>query len=62
MNKSQTIILDDHVVKILYNEYLSSKPFLVRIYDWDNEPQEFRLSEQEIKNMIDLLDSIVYPD
>jgi hypothetical protein len=59
MNKTQTIVLNDSVIQILYNKYLSSKPFLVRIYGWDDEPQEFRMNETEIQSMIQILDTTI---
>ena len=53
--KINTIELDYDVIEIHYNELLSKKPYLVRIFNYDLEPQEIRLEKEEIKNLYNIL-------
>jgi hypothetical protein len=51
----QTIILDDNIIEILYNENLSKNPYLIRFFNYDNQTYEMRASEQELKQLSEIL-------
>lgn len=59
MVKSQTIIFEDNVIEILHNTLLSKNPFLVRIYDYHNQPFEIRMNAEELKEMSEFIDSFL---
>lgn len=52
----RTIVLDYDLIEIHYNPLLKNKPYLVRVYNWDDpEPTEIRLDQKEIDNLYHLL-------
>ena len=59
MSDNQLIILEDSCIEILYNSMLSNNPYLIRIYNYDSGYYEFRTNEQDLKTLIDLIDSLL---
>lgn len=56
MTLVRTLNLDYDVVEIHYNELLKNKPYLVRIFSYNNtDPSELRLDEKEVKNLYQTL-------
>jgi hypothetical protein len=55
MTLIRTIELEYDLIEIHYNPILKKKPYLVRIYNWNNEPEELRLDEKELKNLYSIL-------
>lgn len=52
----QTLILEYDLVEIHHNELLKNKPYLVRVFSYnDTDPNELRLDEKEIKNLYQTL-------
>lgn len=48
--------LDYDLIEIHYNDMVKNKPYLVRVFNYnDCEPTEFRVDENEIKNLYLLL-------
>lgn len=48
--------LDYDLIEIHYNDTLKNKPYLIRVFNYDqSEPKEFRIDENEIKNLYALL-------
>lgn len=48
--------LDYDLIEIHYNNIVKNKPYLVRVFNYnDSEPTEFRADENEIKNLYLLL-------
>jgi hypothetical protein len=56
MTLTKTIILEYDLIEIHYNSILKKKPYLVKIYNWNNdEPEELRLEKKEIDNLYNIL-------
>jgi hypothetical protein len=55
MTLIRTIVLEYDLIEIHYNPILKKKPYLVRIYNWNNEPEELRLEQNEIDNLYNIL-------
>lgn len=56
MTLLRTLILEYDLIEIHYNELLKNKPYLVRIFSYnDTDPSELRLDEKEIKNLYQTL-------
>jgi len=55
MTLIRTIELEYDLIEIHYNPILKKKPYLVRIYNWNNEPEELRLEQNEIDNLYNIL-------
>jgi hypothetical protein len=58
MTKIKTIILQDYVIEIHYNSILKNKPYLIRIFNWDNEPSELRAEYKDIEYLYSLVKEI----
>jgi len=58
MTKIQTIIVDDNVIDIHYNENLKQKPYLVRLFNYSNEIYELRLDTDDLRELSHILDKI----
>lgn len=55
------ITLDYDVIEIHYNKNLKKKPYLARIFNYNNnDPNEIRLEENEIKDLYNLLKKYGY--
>lgn len=54
MTKLRTIILEDETIEIHHNEYLSNKPYLVRIFSYYDYygPTELRMDESDLQNFL----------
>jgi hypothetical protein len=56
MTKLHSIMVDDRVIEIHYNDILKNKPYLVRVFDYNNYyPNEFRLNETELQDLYKIL-------
>lgn len=56
MTLVRTLILEYDLIEIHYNELLKNKPYLVRVFSYnDTDPNELRLDEKEIKNLYQTL-------
>jgi len=56
MTKLQTIMFEHQVIDIHHNPNLSKKPYLVRIFSYNNHyPDEIRLDEIDFKNLYNIL-------
>jgi hypothetical protein len=51
MTLIRTIELEYDLIEIHYNPILKKKPYLVRIFNYDNESEELRLEENELNNL-----------
>jgi len=52
----RTLNLEYDIVEIHYNEFLKNKPYLVRVFSYNNtDPSEIRLDEKEVKNLYQTL-------
>lgn len=52
----RVIELEYDYIEIHYNEMLTIKPYLVRVFNYNNyDPQEIRLEEKDIKNLYSIL-------
>mgnify|MGYP003332898516 CR=1 FL=1 len=52
MTLLRTIEFDDGVIEIHHNILLKNKPYLLRLFSYNNYPQEIRLDEQDVKNIL----------
>lgn len=56
MTLVRTLNLEYDLVEIHYNPILKNKPYLVRVFNYNNdEPEELRLDEKEIKDLYKIL-------
>jgi hypothetical protein len=56
MTKIQSLLVDDKVIEIHYNTVIKNKPYLVRVFDYNNYyPNEFRLNETELQDLYKIL-------
>ena len=55
MTLIRIIELEYDLIEIHYNPILKKRPYLVRIFNWDNEPEELRLEQNEINNLYKIL-------
>lgn len=56
MTLLRTLILEYYLIEIHYNELLKNKPYLVRVFSYNNsDPHELRLDEKEINNLYQTL-------
>ena len=52
----RTLNLEYDVVEIHYNELLKNKPYLVRVFSYNNtDPSELRLDEEQVDNLYQTL-------
>lgn len=58
-NKLQTIVLEDNIIEIFYNSHLSNNPYLIRFMNYDNMRYEIRASENDIRELSEILNKIV---
>lgn len=54
-NKIQTILLEDDIIDIFYNENLSSKPYLIRLYNYHEESYEIRADRSDLEELTTIL-------
>jgi hypothetical protein len=56
MTKIRTIELEYDLIEIHHNKNLKKKPYLVRVYNYnDSDPNELRLEEKDLKNLYAIL-------
>jgi hypothetical protein len=56
MTLLRTLILEYDLIEIHYNELLKHKPYLVRIFSYNNtDPSELRLDEEQVDNLYQTL-------
>ena len=56
MTLLRTLNLEYDLIEIHYNGLLKNKPYLVRIFSYNNtDPSELRLDEKEVKNLYQTL-------
>jgi hypothetical protein len=56
MTLLRTLNLEYDTIEIHYNELLKNKPYLVRVFSYNNtDPSELRLDEKEVKNLYQTL-------
>ena len=57
MTLLRTLILEYDLVEIHYNELLKNKPYLVRVFSYNNkdDPSELRLDEEQVNNLYQTL-------
>ena len=52
----KTLELEYDLIEIHYNSNLNNKPYLVRIYNYNNDdPEEIRLDEKDLMNVYKIL-------
>jgi len=51
----RTLNLEYDIIEIHYNELLNNNPYLVRVFNYNKEPSELRLTEEQIKNLYQTL-------
>ena len=56
--KRQVVVVDDGVFEILENELLSHKPYLLRIYSYNNS-LDIRITKQDLKELVKLINSTI---
>lgn len=49
------LILENDIITILCNENLKTRPFLMRLCNFDNELYEIRLDKKDIKFIVNFL-------
>lgn len=50
-------MFDDRIIEIHHNTNLRNKPYLVRVFTYNNHyPNEFRLSQIELQDLYKILD------
>ena len=56
MTLLRTLILEYDVVEVHYNELLKNKPYLIRVFSYNNsDPAELRVDEEQVKNLYQTL-------
>jgi hypothetical protein len=61
MTKLRTIVLEYDLIEIHHNKNLKNKPYLVRVYSYNNDdPHEIRLNETELKDLYKILKNYKY--
>ena len=56
MTLLRTLILEYDLIEIHYNELLKNKPYLVRVFSYNNsDSSELRLDENQINNLYQTL-------
>jgi len=60
MTKIRTINLEYDLIEVHHNPLLKKNPYLVRIFNYNNDPEELRLDEQQIKNLYSILREYKY--
>lgn len=55
MTKIRVIDLEYDLIEIHHNSMLKNKPYLVRIFNWDREPEEIRADKDQVDNLYTFL-------
>lgn len=56
MTLIKTVELENGLIEIHYNAILKKRPYLMRIFNWNNEPKELRLEQNEIDDLYNILE------
>lgn len=51
----RTVILDHTIIEIHYNQVLKHKPYMMRIFTYDENPIEIRYDKEDIDNFYKVL-------
>ena len=57
MTLLRTLILEYDLVEVHYNELLKNKPYLIRVFSYNNkdDPTELRVDEDQVNNLYQTL-------
>jgi hypothetical protein len=57
MTLLRTLILEYDLVEVHYNELLKNKPYLIRVFSYNNkdDPTELRVDENQVNNLYQTL-------
>jgi hypothetical protein len=57
MTLVRTLILDYDLIEVHYNELLKNKPYLIRVFSYNNkdDPTELRVDENQVNNLYQTL-------
>ena len=56
MTLFRTIVLEYDLIEIHYNKKLKNKPYLVRVFSYNNnDPHELRINSSELKDLYKIL-------
>lgn len=55
-----TLVFEHTVVEIHFNDLLKIKPYLVRVFSYNNNPVEIRYSKEEIDNFLENIQDNYY--
>jgi hypothetical protein len=56
MTLFRTIVLEYDLIEIHYNKKLKNKPYLVRVFSYNNsDPHELRIDSSELKDLYKIL-------
>ena len=56
MTLVRTLILEYDIVEIHYNELLKNKPYLIRVFSYNNsDPTELRVDENQVNDLYQTL-------
>jgi hypothetical protein len=48
-----------YIVEVHYNPNLKTKPYLIRIYSWNEFPYESRTDKLEFDELIELIEGVI---
>ena len=54
-NPTTTIIFDDSIIEIQYNDLLNNKPYLVKLTGYISESYETRMSAEELRGLAEFI-------
>lgn len=52
---TNTIIFDDSIIEIQYNDLLKNKPYLVKLHGYTSEYYETRMSGEELRSLAEFI-------
>ena len=56
MTLLRTLILEYDLIEVHYNELLKNRPYLVRVFSYNNtDPNELRLDKEQVDNLYQTL-------
>jgi len=58
-NNTKYIVLEDDVISIMYNDLLKTKPFLIRMTNFNNEQYEVRADKEDVEKLIQKLNELI---
>lgn len=51
-------MLEECVIEILYNEFLSKKPYLIRMANFEYGHYEFRADKDDLEKLLQLINEV----